>query len=89
MAITKSAKKRIKSSEKKRVFNMRRSRAMKDVIKKFTKAVTAGDTKSAQELTPQVHKAIDKAAKGGVIKKNTASRKKSRLAKQLKTASAK
>ncbi len=89
MAITKSAKKRIKSSEKKRLFNLRRSRAMKDIIKKFSKAVTAGEAKTAQELMPQVHKAIDKAAKGGVIKSNTASRKKSRLAKNLKTASAK
>ena len=87
MAITKSAKKRIKSSEKKRVFNMRRSRAMKDIIKKFSKAVTAGETKAASEMMPQVHKAIDKAAKRGVIKDNTASRKKSRLAKSLKAAS--
>lgn len=89
MAITKSAKKRIKSSEKKRVFNMRRSRAMKDIIKKFTKSVDAGETKVASEMMPQVHKAIDKASKGGVIKANTASRKKSRLAKRLKSASAK
>ncbi len=63
---------------------MRRSRAMKDIIKKFTKSVEAGETKAASELMPQVHKAIDKAAKNGVIKDNTASRKKSRLAKRLK-----
>lgn len=86
MAITKSAKKRIKSSETKKVFNLRRTRAMKDVIKKFTKAVESGETKVAQELTPQVHKAIDKAAKKGVIKENTAARKKSRLSTQLKKA---
>ena len=68
---------------------MRRSRAMKDIIKKFSKSVTAGETKEAAAMMPQVHKAIDKAAKGGVIKSNTASRKKSRLAKSLKVASAK
>ncbi len=83
MAITKSAKKRIKSSENKRVFNMRRSRAMKDVVKKFRKAVAAGDEKTAKEMEPTLHKAIDKAAKRGVIKENTAARKKSRLSKTL------
>ena len=68
---------------------MRRSRAMKDIIKKFTKSVEAGETKAASEMMPQVHKAIDKASKGGVIKANTASRKKSRLAKRLKSADTK
>ena len=68
---------------------MRRSRAMKDIIKKFTKSVESGETKAASDMMSQVHKAIDKAAKGGVIKANTASRKKSRLAKRLKAASAK
>lgn len=88
MAITKSAKKRIKSSEKKRVFNLRRTRTMKDVIKKFTKAVDSGDIKAAEEMTPTVHKAIDKAVKGGVIKENAGSRTKSRLAKRVVKAKA-
>lgn len=86
MAITKSAKKRIKSSENKRVFNLRRTRAMRDMVKKFTKAADAGDQKSASEMVPSLFKAIDKAAKRGVIKKNTAARKKSRLSKKLATA---
>ena len=89
MAITKSAKKRIKSNEAKRVFNLRRTRAMKDIVKKFSKAVDAGDLKSAEEMTPTMYKAIDKAAKRGVIKKNAASRTKSRLAQRLNKASSK
>jgi len=64
---------------------MRVSRTMKEVIKKFTKAVDAGETKVAQELVPSVYKAIDKAAKKGVIKSNTADRKKARLSKKLST----
>jgi small subunit ribosomal protein S20 len=88
MAITKSAKKRIKSSEKKRIFNLRRTRVMKDVIKKFTKAVESGDIKSAEEMTPTMYKAIDKAVKGGVIKQNTAARTKSRLTKRVTKAKA-
>ncbi len=82
MAITKSAKKRIKSSATKRVFNLRRTRVMKDKVKDFLKNVVA-DKSEAEKSLPELYKAIDKAAKRGVIKKNTAARKKSRLAKKL------
>tara|TARA_B100000378_G_C17855614_1_gene346688 strand:- start:391 stop:645 length:255 start_codon:yes stop_codon:yes gene_type:complete len=83
MAITKSAKKRIKSSEKKRVFNTRRSREMKEQIKSFTNAIGKGSKDEAEKMLPKVFKAIDKAAKRGVIKENNAARKKSRLSKKL------
>ena len=83
MAITKSAKKRIKSDANKRVFNLRRLRAMREEIKLFRKEVASGDTEAAQARMSSLHKAIDKAAKSGVIKENNASRKKSRLAKLL------
>ena len=79
MPITSSAKKELRSSAKKRVFNIRRKRAMKDVVTKIRKLSVAGKSKEAGELLPQAYKAIDKAAKRGVIKKNTAARKKSRL----------
>jgi small subunit ribosomal protein S20 len=45
--------------------------------------VLAGDTKKAEELLPTAYKAIDKAEKRGVIKKNTAARKKSRLSARI------
>jgi len=83
MAITKSAKKRIKSSERKRVFNLRRIREMKKRIKDFLKLVQKKEKEEAVKSIPSVYKAIDKAAKRGVIKKNTASRKKSRITKKL------
>lgn len=83
MAITKSAKKRIKSSERKAVFNIRRARVMKDSVKEVTGALVAKDTKKAQELLSKAFQALDKAAKRGVIKKETAARKKSRLAKKV------
>ena len=86
MPITSSAKKALRSSAHKRVFNLRRKRAMKDVMKKANKLIAAGNTKEAESMLPQVYKAIDKAAKRGVIKKNTASRKKSRLAAKIKKA---
>jgi small subunit ribosomal protein S20 len=83
MAITKSAKKRIKSSEKKRVFNLRRLRTMKDEIKKFVAFITKKDVEGAEKTLPTLYKAIDKSVKRGVIKKNNAARKKSRLVKKI------
>jgi len=86
MAITKSAKTRIKSDANKRVFNLRRQREMREQVKTFTKTVASGDTKAAEAQISELYKAIDKAAKRGVIKDNTASRKKSRLMKMLSKA---
>ena len=88
MPITKGAEKALRSSERKRVFNIRRKRAMKDAEKALDKAVATGDAKQAKELLPTAYKAIDKAAKRGVIKDNTAARKKSRLVAAIKKAKA-
>ena len=84
MAITKGAKKAHRSSLRKRVFNMRRKSELTDVVKKVKKHIGAGELKEATALMPQAYKAIDKAAKGGVIKPNTAARKKSRLMGEMK-----
>ena len=70
----KAAKKAIKSDAKKYVQNLRAKRTMKD-LEKEVRSTSSVDSLSA------AYKAIDKAAKIGVIKKNTASRKKSRLSK--------
>lgn len=88
MPITTGAKKALRGSERKKVFNIRRKSAMKDVTKTVDKAVLAGDTKKAEELLPAAYKAIDKAAKRGVIKPNTAARKKSRLTARIVKAKA-
>lgn len=88
MAITKGAKKAVRSSERKRVFNVRRNNAMRDVLKNIKKTLAAGEQQKAQAMLPEAYKAIDKAAKRGVIKDNTAARKKSRLAAALKKAAA-
>ncbi|MBI5005087.1 MAG: 30S ribosomal protein S20 [Candidatus Lloydbacteria bacterium] len=80
MPITASAKKALRSSFRKKAFNDRRKSAMKEEIKKFGKLIDAKNKKEAESLLPRLYKAIDKAAKRGVIKKNTAARKKSRIA---------
>lgn len=84
MAITKGAQKAHRSSLKKRVTNLRRTRAMNDVVKKVQKLISTGQTKEAEALVPKAYQAIDKAAKRGVIKDNTAARKKSRLVTAIK-----
>lgn len=81
MAITSSAKKAQRSSAHKQVFNLRRKRALTSAVKEVRSLATAGDVATAQAKLSEAYKAIDKAAKRGVIKDNTASRKKSRLAK--------
>ncbi len=88
MAITSSAKKAIRSSAKKHIFNVRRKEALHDVAKSLLKALSKNDVAGAEKLLPLAYQAIDKAMKRGVIKKNTAARKKSRLARALKRARA-
>ena len=83
MAITKGAKKAHRASLRKRVFNVRRKRALTDETKAVRKALEAGDAKEAAKLMASAMKAIDKAAKRGVIKGNAADRKKSRLAQAI------
>ena len=84
MPITKGAEKANRQSEKKRIFNIRRKNVMSDVVKSVNKAVVANDAAKAKELLPKAYQAIDKAAKRGVIKDNTAARKKSRLTARVK-----
>jgi len=79
MPITSSAKKALRASKRKRVFNLRRKNEMQNVIKEYKKLIFAKKINEAQKLIPKLQKAIDKAAKRGLIKKNTAARKKSRL----------
>ncbi len=83
MPITKGAKKAHRASLRKRVFNDRRKRAMKDAVKKIKKFVLQKEKDNASSSLSVAYKAIDKAAKRGVIKKNTAARKKSRLSKMI------
>jgi small subunit ribosomal protein S20 len=86
MPITTGAKKAHRASLRKRVFNLRRTRTMNDVVKTVRKHIAAGETKEAEAKMPEAYKAIDKAAKRGVIKENTAARKKSRLVAAIKRA---
>jgi small subunit ribosomal protein S20 len=83
MPITSSAKKALRASKRKKVFNLHRKDEMQTVVKQYKKLVAAKKTAEAQKLIPKLQQVIDKAKKRGLIKKNTASRKKSRLIKTI------
>jgi small subunit ribosomal protein S20 len=82
MANTSSAKKAQRAAEKRHVFNARRKKAMKDAVRAVEKLVAGKNGDGAAKALPELYKAIDKAAKSGTIKPNTAARMKSRLSKQ-------
>jgi small subunit ribosomal protein S20 len=84
MPITTSAKKALRSSQKKRVFNIKKKEDINKTVKQIKKLMAGKKFKEAQALMPQVQKILDKSVKTGLIKKNAASRKKSRISALIK-----
>jgi len=87
MPITKSVKKALRQSIKRRARNIIYKKKMKNLIKEMKNLVSQNKIKEAKNLLPQVYKLLDKAAKTGLIKKNTAARKKSRITKLVNSKS--
>jgi small subunit ribosomal protein S20 len=83
MPILKSAKKRVRINDRQRVVNDRRRRSLKETVKVVEEEILHKNKDAANKLLPKMHKAIDKAVKSGVLKKNTAARKKSRISKSI------
>jgi small subunit ribosomal protein S20 len=84
MPITQSAKKALRGSLRKKKVNDQRTKKMKDEVKKVERLVREKKVDEARKLVSVVFQAIDKAAKTGVIKKNTAANKKSRMSRITK-----
>ena len=82
MPIKNNAKKALRQAHKRAEANKVFKLAYKKAIKAVTKALAAGE-KDVTALVQTAQKALDKAAKKGVIKKNTAARKLSRLMKKV------
>ena len=80
----KSAKKRVKTDEIKRIRNNDQVASMRTAEKKVRLAVKEGKLDEAKELIKDANKKLDKAARRGLIKKNKAARDKSKLAKSIK-----
>jgi len=83
MPRTKSAKKALRQTVRRREVNLLREKKLKDTVKKFKKLVIGEAKADAQALLSETYKTIDKMAKVNFIKKGKANRMKSRLAKKL------
>tara|TARA_B100000508_G_C11275614_1_gene187893 strand:- start:314 stop:565 length:252 start_codon:yes stop_codon:yes gene_type:complete len=80
MANHKSALKRIRSSEKKRLLNRYQHKTTRNAMKKLRETT---DKKEAEKLFPEVISMVDKLAKKNIIHKNKAANLKSQLAKHV------
>ena len=75
----KSAKKRVRQTEKRRDVNRSNKSTLRTQIKKLRSALTASDADLSQELLNPTVSSIDKAVNKGILHRNTAARYKSRL----------
>jgi len=83
MPITKSAKKALRQSKKRQQRNIRIKNKIKTITRQVNELVEAGKKAEAEKALQQAYSALDKAAKKKMIKKNTASRRKARLARTV------
>ncbi len=84
MANTFSALKRVRIAERRTEVNRMRKSRLRHQIRSMRHALDQKDPTTAQSLLPQTFSLVDRAAKWGIIKKNTAARYKSRLSVRLK-----
>jgi small subunit ribosomal protein S20 len=88
MANTYSALKRVRQTERRTEYNRQNKTRLRHQIRAMRKALTSKDPKAAADLLPKTFSVIDRSAKIGIIKQNTAARYKSNLHKRVKTLSA-
>ena len=89
MAQSLQSKKRVKQNARRRAINRSRRSQVKTQIKHFEAALSNGDVEAASEQYRLIVKKLDKSAATSTMHKRTAARKKSRLAKQLNSLTAK
>ena len=79
MANTYSALKRVRETERRTEYNRQNKTRLRHQIRAMRKALTSKDAKAVAALLPKTFSLIDRSAKSGIIKKNTAARYKSNL----------
>lgn len=85
----KSAEKRVRQSERRRVINRSNRAELRTSIKKFRSALAAGDSQGISSLLPATISAIDKAVQKGALHRKAAARHKSRLTSRANQAATK
>ncbi len=88
MANTYSALKRIRQTERRSQINRMRKSRLRRQIRAMRRLLEQKDAPGAQSALPKTFSLIDRAAKWGIIKKNTAARYKARLNTRLKAIAA-
>ena len=78
-----NAKKALRHSKRRQEINAGYKKDIKDLTKKFTKLITAGQLAEAKVAAISLQQKLDKAAKTGTIKPNAAGRKKAKVAKAI------
>jgi small subunit ribosomal protein S20 len=84
-----SAKKRVRQNAKKKAINRARKSEVKTGIKRLEDVIKTGDAAAAKEQLKAVARDLDKVSSTSTMHKNTAARKKSRLAKRVNALKAK
>ncbi len=84
MANTVSALKRVRMTERRTAINRMRKSRLRHQIRAMRRLLDQKDTQGATKLVPATFSLVDRAAKWGIIKKNTAARYKSRLSLRLR-----
>jgi small subunit ribosomal protein S20 len=79
-----SALKRVRITERRTAINRMRKTRLRHAIRAMRRTLDKKDAAGAQSLLAQTYSAVDRAAKWGIIKKNTAARYKSRLQLRVK-----
>ena len=79
-----SALKRVRQDEKRTEYNRQSKSRLRHQIRALRRALNSKDAKAAAELLPATVSLIDRSAKSGIIKKNTAARYKSKLQRHVK-----
>ena len=85
MPTTKSAIRRVKKTKLQTSVNRIRKNKYKSAIKQMSIYIVSGNKKEAEDFLPKFHSLLMKIAKTGAIRKETASRKISRITKKIKT----
>ena len=88
MANTVSALKRVRMTERRTAINRMRKSRLRHQIRTMRRLLDQKDAQAASEIVPATFSLVDRAAKWGIIKANTAARYKSRLTLRLRKLSA-
>jgi small subunit ribosomal protein S20 len=78
----------MRQADRRTEFNRKNKTRLRHAIREMRKVLTGKDAKAASDMLPKVFSVIDRSAKGGIIKKNTAARYKSKLHVKVKALAA-